>query len=223
MRDASSFLDVSSVLFVTASSKNRTGLLTGRSRTAIRLTFHDVRPPRHRAANNLSWHFRSSRCPAIPVVRRPDRRLPPSRPQGGGGVSHASREVIKEPRQSVILSFQRVSDFPARFLIGPRKNKADEKAASQVSGDILSDTPARNPSNQHVEHVQHIHRIGLTFVHVHSNSAKSHDNLDRPTYGNTRSFEGVPPPAPRSCSVFYVAGDNNSFSSMPVTSLNTAA
>ena len=34
MRDASSSLDVSSVLFVTASSKNRTGLPSGRSRTA---------------------------------------------------------------------------------------------------------------------------------------------------------------------------------------------
>ena len=73
-----------------------------------------------------------------------------------------------------VARFQRVSVFPTSFLIGPRKNKPlyhfpcpleDEKAASQVSGDILT-----------------ADLIALTFIHVHSTSAKSHGNLDRSTH-----------------------------------------
>ena len=73
-----------------------------------------------------------------------------------------------------VARFQRVSVFPASSFIGPRKNKPlyhfpcpleDERAASQVSGDILT-----------------ADLIALTFIHVHSTSAKSHGNLDRSTH-----------------------------------------
>ena len=97
-------------------------------------------------------------------------------------------------RHDHLASFGKHSGVRFRDVRSPDRNTRrlsleDENAASQVSGDtltagssqILGDAPAGNPTNQHVEHVEHTHLIALTFIDVHSTSAKSRGNLDRPT------------------------------------------